>query len=49
MHHARTPEDLAGWTPEAELGVPVKLIGIGEQATDLVTFDPRDFAAALIG
>ncbi|HSO95786.1 MAG TPA: signal recognition particle-docking protein FtsY [Acidimicrobiia bacterium] len=34
---------------EAELGVPVKLIGIGEHATDLVTFDPRDFAAALIG
>jgi len=34
---------------EAELGVPVKLIGIGESATDLVTFEPRDFAAALIG
>ena len=34
---------------EAELGVPVKLIGIGESATDLVAFEPRDFAAALIG
>jgi fused signal recognition particle receptor len=33
---------------EAELGVPVKLIGIGESATDLVAFEPRDFAAALI-
>jgi len=22
VHHARTPDDLAGWTPEAELGVP---------------------------
>ena len=22
VHHARTPEDLAGWTPEAELGFP---------------------------
>ena len=22
MHHARTPEDLAGWTPDAELGLP---------------------------
>jgi fused signal recognition particle receptor len=34
---------------EAELGVPVKLVGIGETATDLVAFDPRDFAAALVG
>jgi fused signal recognition particle receptor len=34
---------------EAELGIPVKLIGIGESATDLVAFEPRDFAAALIG
>ena len=22
VHHTRTPEDLAGWTPEAELGFP---------------------------
>jgi methylmalonyl-CoA mutase, N-terminal domain len=22
VHHARTPDDLTGWTPEAELGVP---------------------------
>jgi len=34
---------------EAELGVPVKLVGVGETATDLVVFEPRDFAAALIG
>ena len=34
---------------EAELGVPVKLIGIGEGIDDLVSFDPGDFAAALIG
>ena len=34
---------------EAELGVPVKLIGIGESADDLVAFDPADFAAALVG
>jgi fused signal recognition particle receptor len=34
---------------EAELGVPVKLVGIGESATDLVAFEPRDFAAALVG
>jgi fused signal recognition particle receptor len=34
---------------EAELGVPVKLVGIGETVTDLVAFAPRDFAAALIG
>ena len=34
---------------EAELGVPVKLVGVGEQADDLVAFDPGDFAAALMG
>ena len=31
-----------------ELGVPVKLIGIGETLEDLRPFDPSDFAAALI-
>jgi len=31
-----------------ELGVPVKLIGIGESLDDLRPFDSRDFAAALI-
>lgn len=31
-----------------ELGIPVKLIGIGEQLEDLRPFDPADFARALI-
>ncbi len=34
---------------EADLGVPVKIVGIGEQADDLVAFHPGEFAAALIG
>ncbi len=34
---------------EAELGVPVKLIGVGEGADDLVAFDPAAFADALVG
>ena len=32
-----------------ELGVPVKLIGIGEQLDDLRPFDADDFARALLG
>jgi fused signal recognition particle receptor len=32
-----------------ELGLPVKLIGIGESLDDLRPFDPEDFAAALVG
>ena len=32
---------------EAELGIPVKLVGLGETAVDLVDFDPDDFVAAL--
>ena len=31
-----------------ELGVPVKLIGIGEALEDLRPFDPDDFARALL-
>jgi fused signal recognition particle receptor len=31
-----------------ELGLPVKLIGIGESLDDLRPFDPRDFARALV-
>jgi fused signal recognition particle receptor len=34
---------------ESELGVPVKLIGVGETAADLVAFDPDEFADALVG
>jgi fused signal recognition particle receptor len=32
-----------------ELGLPVKLIGIGEALDDLRPFDPEDFALALVG
>jgi len=32
-----------------ELGIPVKLIGIGEGLEDLRPFDSRDFATALLG
>ena len=31
-----------------ELGLPVKLIGVGEGLDDLRPFDPRDFARALV-
>ena len=33
----------------AELGIPVKLIGVGEKMEDLQTFDPQAFAQALLG
>jgi fused signal recognition particle receptor len=32
-----------------ELGLPVKLVGIGESLDDLQPFDARDFARALVG
>jgi fused signal recognition particle receptor len=32
-----------------ELKVPVKYAGVGEGIEDLKPFDPREFAAALIG
>jgi fused signal recognition particle receptor len=32
-----------------ELGIPVKLIGVGEQLEDLRPFDATDFARALLG
>jgi fused signal recognition particle receptor len=32
-----------------EMGLPVKLIGIGESLEDLRPFDPNDFSAALLG
>jgi len=31
-----------------ELGLPVKLVGVGEQLDDLRPFDPRDYAQALV-
>ena len=33
---------------EAELGIPVKLVGLGESAVDLVEFAPADFVDALL-
>jgi fused signal recognition particle receptor len=32
---------------EDELGIPVKLVGLGETAADLVDFDPDEFVDAL--
>ena len=32
-----------------ELGLPIKLVGVGEGPDDLVAFDPDEFAAALAG
>jgi fused signal recognition particle receptor len=32
-----------------ELGLPVKLVGVGEAVEDLQPFDPADFARALVG
>jgi fused signal recognition particle receptor len=33
---------------ETELGIPVKLVGIGETIDDLIPFDPAEFVAALV-
>jgi fused signal recognition particle receptor len=30
-----------------ELGVPVRYVGVGEKAGDLLPFDPRDFVDSL--
>jgi fused signal recognition particle receptor len=32
---------------ESELGIPVKLVGVGESAADLIDFDPEEFVEAL--
>ncbi len=34
---------------ERELGIPVKLIGVGERVEDLLPFDPEAFVDALLG
>lgn len=34
---------------ETTLGIPVKLVGLGEGINDLVTFDPDEFVDALLG
>jgi fused signal recognition particle receptor len=33
---------------ETELGIPVKLVGIGETIEDLIPFEPAEFVAALV-
>jgi len=32
---------------QSELGIPVKLVGVGESAADLIDFDPEEFVEAL--
>ena len=32
---------------QSELGIPVKVVGVGEGVGDLIEFDPEEFAAAL--
>jgi fused signal recognition particle receptor len=32
---------------QSELGLPVKIVGVGEGVEDLVDFDPREFASAI--
>src|SRR5690606_14298742 len=32
---------------ETELGIPIKLVGVGEQIGDLIPFDPNEFVGAL--
>ena len=32
---------------QAEIGLPVKVVGVGEGADDLVAFDPTEFVDAL--
>ncbi len=34
---------------ERQLGLPVKLVGVGEGVEDLIAFDPGDFVDALVG
>ena len=34
---------------QRELGVPVRLVGVGERAEDLIAFDPEGFVEALLG
>jgi fused signal recognition particle receptor len=34
---------------QSELGIPVKIVGVGESPEDLVEFDPAEFVDALLG
>ncbi|HDM70004.1 MAG TPA: signal recognition particle-docking protein FtsY, partial [Thermotogales bacterium] len=31
-----------------ELGIPIKFVGVGEKAEDLVKFDPEDFVNSIL-
>jgi fused signal recognition particle receptor len=33
---------------EAQLGIPIKLVGLGETVDDLTEFDPAEFVDALL-
>jgi fused signal recognition particle receptor len=33
---------------ETELGIPVKLVGVGETIEDLIPFDPAEFVSDLV-
>ncbi len=41
------PQPTAVGAAAAELGIPVKLVGLGETADDLVDFEPDEFVDAL--
>jgi fused signal recognition particle receptor len=32
---------------QTELGIPIKLVGLGESVDDLITFDPDEYVDAL--
>jgi len=34
---------------QKQLGIPIKLIGVGEKVEDLRDFDPKEFVEALFG
>jgi fused signal recognition particle receptor len=34
---------------ERQLGLPVKLVGVGEGPEDMIAFDPESFVDALVG
>lgn len=34
---------------EGDLGIPVKLVGVGEAPSDLLHFDPQEFVSSLLG
>jgi fused signal recognition particle receptor len=33
---------------ESELGIPIKLVGVGEGINDFALFDPKEFASGLV-